>query len=267
MLYRLGLALEALDLGLGHTVLDFGSGSCWLSLILNRLRCRTISVDVSETALAIGREAFARRSARPARARAAVPGLRRPADPAARRVRRPDRLLRLLPSRAQPGRAPGGALPCAAQRRAAGDGGAGRGPRARRGLGLRGASTSACSRTISCSRSFWSASGARASSDVQVKPYPDVPILVLSAQAHLRLLAGDHSLFPMQHMIDSLRQFHVLILFKGKPRATAAIRARCARRSRCEARPGSRATPASSPGSPRASRTPATRPGWRPRSV
>jgi SAM-dependent methyltransferase len=57
--YRLGIVLDALDLGVGHTVLDFGAGSCWLSSILNRLRCRTISLDVSPTALDLGRELFA----------------------------------------------------------------------------------------------------------------------------------------------------------------------------------------------------------------
>ncbi len=59
ILYRLGLTLDALDLGVGHTVLDFGAGSCWLSSMLNRLRCRTIAVDVSPTALALGQELFA----------------------------------------------------------------------------------------------------------------------------------------------------------------------------------------------------------------
>ncbi len=58
MLYRLGLALSELRLGLGHTVLDFGAGSCWLSSCLNRLGCRTIAVDVSPAALELGRELF-----------------------------------------------------------------------------------------------------------------------------------------------------------------------------------------------------------------
>jgi SAM-dependent methyltransferase len=58
MLYRLGLLLSELRLGLGHTVLDFGAGSGWLSSCLNRLGCRTIAVDVSPTALELGRELF-----------------------------------------------------------------------------------------------------------------------------------------------------------------------------------------------------------------
>lgn len=59
MLYRLGLVLDALDLGVGQTVLDFGAGGCWLSSCLNRLRCRTIAMDVSPAALELGRELFA----------------------------------------------------------------------------------------------------------------------------------------------------------------------------------------------------------------
>ena len=58
ILYRLGLVLTELHLGIGHTVLDFAAGSCWLSSYLNRLRCRTVAVDVSPTALELGKELF-----------------------------------------------------------------------------------------------------------------------------------------------------------------------------------------------------------------
>jgi SAM-dependent methyltransferase len=58
ILYRTGLVLSELRLGVGHTVLDLGAGACWLSAFLNRLGCRTISVDVSPTALELGRELF-----------------------------------------------------------------------------------------------------------------------------------------------------------------------------------------------------------------
>ena len=44
----------------GDTVVEFGAGSCWLSHFLNRYGCRTISVDVSKTALAAGRRLFER---------------------------------------------------------------------------------------------------------------------------------------------------------------------------------------------------------------
>jgi SAM-dependent methyltransferase len=57
-LYRLGLALEELHVGVGLTVLDFGAGSCWFSSCLNRLGCRTIALDVSPAALELGRELF-----------------------------------------------------------------------------------------------------------------------------------------------------------------------------------------------------------------
>jgi SAM-dependent methyltransferase len=58
ILYRFGLVLHELKVGPGHTVLDVGAGSCWLSAFLNRLSIRTVSVDVSPTALDLGRELF-----------------------------------------------------------------------------------------------------------------------------------------------------------------------------------------------------------------
>jgi SAM-dependent methyltransferase len=59
MIYKLGLLLEGLQLSKGMRVLDFASGSCWLSRILNQFGCSTISVDASARALEIGRELFA----------------------------------------------------------------------------------------------------------------------------------------------------------------------------------------------------------------
>ena len=216
MLYRLGLALEALDLGLGHTVLDFGAGSCWLSIILNRLRCRTISVDVSPTALAIGREALALEPhAHPELDPQFLPydGRKIPLPDASvdrvlcfdsfHHVPNQDEILAELFRVLRPG---------------------GRVVMAEPGEGHAHADAS----------EFDAANFGVLENDlvledllervrragfgeVFVKPYPDVPILVLSGAAHLRLLAGDHSLFPMNHMIDSLKQFHLLILLKGQP--------------------------------------------------
>jgi SAM-dependent methyltransferase len=60
LLFRVGLVLEELRPGIGHVVLDLGAGTCWLSAWLNRLNCRTISMDVSPTALKLGRELFRR---------------------------------------------------------------------------------------------------------------------------------------------------------------------------------------------------------------
>jgi SAM-dependent methyltransferase len=59
MLYKLGLLLSGLKLGKTMTILDFGAGTCWLSRLLTQLQCSTISLDVSETALDIGKRLFA----------------------------------------------------------------------------------------------------------------------------------------------------------------------------------------------------------------
>ncbi len=42
----------------GDTVMEFGAGTCWLSHFLNRFGCTTISVDVSPSALNLGRRVF-----------------------------------------------------------------------------------------------------------------------------------------------------------------------------------------------------------------
>jgi len=53
-----GVLLSALQVAPGDTVVEIGAGTCWLSHILNRYGCRTISVDVSPTALELGRKLF-----------------------------------------------------------------------------------------------------------------------------------------------------------------------------------------------------------------
>jgi SAM-dependent methyltransferase len=216
MLYRMGLALEALDLGLGHTVLDFGAGSCWLSIILNRLRCRTISVDVSPTALAIGREALSlERHARPDLDPQFLPydGRTIPLPDAFvdrvlcfdsfHHVPNQDELLAELFRVLRPGGRVVMAEP--------GEG------HAHADASEFDASNFGVLENDLVLEDLLERVRRAGFSDVQVKPYPDVPILVLSGAAHLRLLAGDHSLFPMNHMIDSLKQFHLLILLKGRP--------------------------------------------------
>lgn len=60
LLQNVGLLLSGLHLGKTMTVLDFGAGSCWLSRILSQLQCQTISCDVSEAALEIGKTLFKR---------------------------------------------------------------------------------------------------------------------------------------------------------------------------------------------------------------
>jgi SAM-dependent methyltransferase len=59
MLENLGRLLSGLRLGTTMTVLDFGAGTCWLSRALTQMQCRTIAVDTSASALAIGRRLFA----------------------------------------------------------------------------------------------------------------------------------------------------------------------------------------------------------------
>lgn len=58
-LYRLGLTLSALELGPQDVVLDFGAGTCWLSAMLNRMDVKTVSLDISATAIELGRRSFA----------------------------------------------------------------------------------------------------------------------------------------------------------------------------------------------------------------
>lgn len=53
-----GVIADALRLRPGDVVLELGAGAGWLSHFLNRFGCRTIAVDVSPTALAMGRRLF-----------------------------------------------------------------------------------------------------------------------------------------------------------------------------------------------------------------
>lgn len=59
-LIDVGVLIDALRLRPGDTVLELGAGTCWLSHVLNRFGCRTIAVDVSVSALSIGRQVFER---------------------------------------------------------------------------------------------------------------------------------------------------------------------------------------------------------------
>jgi ubiquinone/menaquinone biosynthesis C-methylase UbiE len=60
LLLNAGTLLQALQLTPGSTVLDFGSGTGWLSRFLTQLGFRVILVDVSETALRMARELYER---------------------------------------------------------------------------------------------------------------------------------------------------------------------------------------------------------------
>ncbi len=59
-LINLGTLLEGIRLRRADVVLELGAGSCWASHFVNRFGCKTVSVDVSHTALDLGREMFRR---------------------------------------------------------------------------------------------------------------------------------------------------------------------------------------------------------------
>lgn len=59
-LIDLGVLIDGMRLVPGMTVMELGAGSCWVSHLLNRMGCRTIAVDVSPSALAMGRTMFHR---------------------------------------------------------------------------------------------------------------------------------------------------------------------------------------------------------------
>lgn len=59
-LIDVGVLIDAMRLQPGDCVAELGAGSCWLSQMLNRFGCRTIALDVSPTALALGRTVFVR---------------------------------------------------------------------------------------------------------------------------------------------------------------------------------------------------------------
>ena len=59
-LIRTGTLMAAGRIQPGDTVVEIGAGTCWLSHFLNRYGCRTVSVDVSRTALEIGKQLFER---------------------------------------------------------------------------------------------------------------------------------------------------------------------------------------------------------------
>lgn len=53
---RFALLIDALNISKADTLLDFGAGTCWTSALLNMMGVKTISLDVSRTALKIGEE-------------------------------------------------------------------------------------------------------------------------------------------------------------------------------------------------------------------
>ena len=59
-LFDIGVIVHWLRLSPGEVVVELGAGTCWLSHFLNRFGCKTIAVDVSSTALELGKQLFER---------------------------------------------------------------------------------------------------------------------------------------------------------------------------------------------------------------
>ena len=60
LLINFSVALQGLELLPGTRILDFAAGSCWASRIFTQLGCEVVAVDVSQSALDIGRELYRR---------------------------------------------------------------------------------------------------------------------------------------------------------------------------------------------------------------
>ena len=58
--FDIGVLAHWLRLAPGDVVMELGAGTCWLLHFLNRFGCPTVAVDVSPTALDMGRELFKR---------------------------------------------------------------------------------------------------------------------------------------------------------------------------------------------------------------
>jgi SAM-dependent methyltransferase len=237
ILYRLSLVLDILDLGVGHTVLDFGAGSCWLSAFLNRLRCHTVSVDVSPTALELGREVFRldpRQNGELQARFVAYDGRTLPLESESvdrvvcfdsfHHVPNQDGVLaemfRVL--------RPGGRVALAEP----GEGHA-RAEHSRFEASHFGVLENDLDLGDLLDRAR------RAGFDrFLTKPYPDVPAITLTGDECLELMRGDHGVFPMHLLEASLRSFYLVALLKGEPRVDSRNPRNL--RARIEPRPGLR---------------------------
>jgi SAM-dependent methyltransferase len=217
ILFRLSLVLDVLDLGVGHTVLDFGAGSCWLSACLNRLRCHTVSVDVSPTALALGQEAFGLdpRQVKDLDARfVTYDGQTLPlASESVDRVVCFDSFHHVPNQDAILGELfrvlrPGGRVVLAEPGEGHAEAEHSRFETSHFGVlenDLDLADLFGRARRVGFDRFL-------------TKPYPDAPAITLEGDDCLRLMNGDHSVFPMPLLERSLRSFYLVALLKGEPR-------------------------------------------------
>lgn len=216
LVYRLGLVLDALDLGVGLTVLDFGSGACWLSSFLNRLRCRTIAMDVSPSALALGRELFA-----------TDPRHHPELDPRflpydGHRVGLPDESVDRVVMFDAFHHVPNQEEVLAEIYRVLKPGG-------RAVFGEPGEGHSHSDQSVYESEAMGVLENDLDVADVEqkarragfdqvlLKPYPG-PSLTLTAAEYRRLIDGEQRLYPMAALREDLRHFYIFVLQKGEPR-------------------------------------------------
>jgi SAM-dependent methyltransferase len=214
LLFRLGLVLTELRPGVGHTVLDFAAGSCWLSSLLNRMRCRTVSVDVSPTALALGRELFAldpRHRPELEPRFVTYDGRRLPIEDAAvdrivcfdafHHVPNPEEILREF-------------------HRVLKDGG-------RAVFAEPGEGHSHMDRSLFETQRYrvleqdlrldevLARARAAGFDRCRVKPYPDADIVAFDAREYGDFMAGQDGVYPLEALRESLRHFFVFVLEKG----------------------------------------------------
>lgn len=216
ILYRLGLVLNELDLGVGQTVLDFGAGSCWLSSILNRLRCRTVAIDVSPSALALGEELFRLDP----RHRLDLEPRFLPYD--GHRIPLPDAAVDRIVCFDAFHHVPNQDEVLAEMCRVLRPGG--RAVMAEPGEGHAHLEQSVYETEKAgvlendIHLDDLVARARRAGFDrFALKPYPDAALFTFPLETYEAFMAGDDTLFPVHLLRNNLRHFHVLTLGKGEP--------------------------------------------------
>ncbi len=216
ILYRVGLILQAADLGVGHTVLDLGAGGCWLSSYLNRLGCRTIAVDVSPTALDLGRQLFAM-----------DPRQRMDLDPQflpydGHTVPLPDASVDRVVCFDSFHHVPNQDEILREIFRVLKDGGRAIFAEPGEGHSHHDQSVYETERHGVLEndldlRELWGRAQRLGFTGMTVKPYPDPGSLAFDADTYFRFMDGDEGVFPMQALQQSLREFYVFVMAKGAP--------------------------------------------------
>jgi SAM-dependent methyltransferase len=215
ILYRLGMVLGELRLGPGQTVLDLGAGACWLSASLNRLGCRTISLDVSPTALKLGRETFR-----------LDPRQRPELDPQflvydGHRLPLPDESVDRVVCFDAFHHFPNPDEILAEIFRVLRTGGRAVFAEPGKGHFHTGQARFETRRFHVLEneldlRDLAAAASRLGFSEFLVKPYPDAVAISLSAEEYFRLMDGADRFFPIDGLRRSLRDFHVFVLAKGR---------------------------------------------------